>query len=137
MNPIRDYLFVYGSLRRKPGACSNHPLLAGCEWFGPAALAGRLYRLDGYPGAVDAGRGRIQGEVYRLRNGRRTLAALDLYEECTRRFPQPHEYRRVRRPVRLAGGRVLSAWVYLYNRPTADLSPIAGGDYFSPNAGTA
>ncbi len=137
MNPIRDYLFVYGSLRRRPGVCSNHRLLAGCEWVGPATLAGRLYRLDGYPGAVDAGRGRIQGEVYRLRNGRRTLAVLDLYEECTRHFPQPHEYRRVRRPVRLVGGRVLSAWVYLYNRPTAGLSAIARGDYFSPHSETA
>jgi len=128
-----DRLFVYGTLRRGSG----HPLACrlqqGAEYLGLATVAGRLYRVAHYPGLVPARQPgqRVVGDLFRLRQPRALLAWLDRYEECGPGFPRPTEY--LRRAVRVhpLGGAPCRAWVYLYNRDTAGLAPIPGGDFLS------
>lgn len=59
-----------------------------------------------------------------------TLAWLDDYEECTRTYPEPHEYRREQLTVQGQSGRV-TAWAYIYALPITDLPLIASGDFLS------
>ncbi|HET9983324.1 MAG TPA: gamma-glutamylcyclotransferase family protein [Longimicrobiales bacterium] len=56
-------LFVYGTLRSGEPAAE---LLAGAEPLGPARVEGTLYDIDGrYPALMLAGRGVVEGEVWR------------------------------------------------------------------------
>lgn len=91
-----------------------------------AVFQGRLYQVGYYPGAVpsdDPGH-RVLGEVYRLADTESLLPCLDSYEGFGPEFPEPNEYLRQQREVRLNHGELVSAWIYLYNRPTASLEPV-------------
>lgn len=125
------YLFVYGTLRRDAGHPSHGLLAEGAELLGTAHIHGRLYEIDGYPGAVpaDSEAEQVVGELYRLLKPAAVLAALDDYEEAGELYPEPREYKRCRVSVKLEGGEEMVAWCYLYNRPTAGLRLIAGGDW--------
>jgi gamma-glutamylcyclotransferase (GGCT)/AIG2-like uncharacterized protein YtfP len=118
--PGIDSLFVYGTLKR---GGSRHDLLAQrADLVGEASFAGRLYDLGTYPGLVVSGivHGRVQGEVFRLREPRQELLAqLDAYEG--------ELFERKAGDVELAaGGRVL-AWIYVYRGPTAGRPSIGSG----------
>ena len=92
-----ELLFVYGTLRQ---GCSAHHLLQGCHRLSDGVLAGsELIDHAGYP-MLQAGRGDVKGEVYRVDSSQ--WRALDLWEEA------PQVYERVVR--RLVDGR--SVWVY-------------------------
>lgn len=124
------YLFVYGTLRRDAWHHS-HALLERAALIGKAHMQGRLYEIDGYPGAVpssEAGE-QVAGELYRLPEAEAVLAALDDYEEAGKKYPAPQEYLRCRVTVELEDGTAVTAWCYLYNRPTAGLRLIPGGDW--------
>lgn len=58
------------------------------------------------------------------------LAVLDAYEECTADDPQPHEYRRERRPVQRMDGPV-DAWVYIYAHEVTGFARIRDGDFLT------
>jgi gamma-glutamylcyclotransferase (GGCT)/AIG2-like uncharacterized protein YtfP len=122
-------LFVYGTLRRG----SAHPwaatLARSANWLGEGRLAGRLYDLGEYPGAVDAGDGWVRGDVYHLLNPAGLLPLLDDYEDFRADAPQLGEFRRVSRPVLLDGGESRMCWVYLYNRDVTGLTPVRDGRY--------
>lgn len=137
-SPVQSpYLFVYGSLRRGAKSGMNR-LLAPCGRFvANAAFRGRLYRVAGYPGVVpsDQPGETVHGEVWRLDEPDAALARLDDYEECGADFPEPHEFVRRNLEVTLAGGEVVRAWLYLYNRPTDDLEIIGHGDFLRHEAG--
>jgi gamma-glutamylcyclotransferase (GGCT)/AIG2-like uncharacterized protein YtfP len=132
--PAVNHLFVYGSLR-KANDGSLHALFKNQALFmGNANLSGKLYLIDNYPGLVlvTAFCGyAVQGEVYRLNQPNQLLKKLDEYEECTQHFRQPHEYRRLTKSVTLSNERRLTCWVYVYNRQTAGLTEIIGGDFLS------
>lgn len=124
------YLFVYGTLRREARHPMHRLLARHAEYRGEARYAGRLYDLGRYPGVVPApGAPAVRGELYRMRRPQALLPALDRYEGCTDTSEAPAEYRRERQPVLCTDGRWVEAWVYLYNRPTDALRPIASGDY--------
>ena len=127
----RDHIFVYGTLRKAVARPMHDVLARHCAYLGAGAIAGRLYEVGGYPGAVAATgvTGTIAGEVYTMTDAALVLPLLDAYEECSAAYPEPHEYRRRQLPVRLAGGGVLTAWTYLYNRPVTGLQRIRSGDY--------
>lgn len=120
-------LFVYGTLRRDP-AGRIHPLLGpDAVWHGMARWPGRLYRVTGdYPGAVPSSTPAdlVHGELYALSDP--VLGALDDYEDCGATDP---EYRRRLAQVERADGSTVTAWVYVYARPVAGLTPIATGDF--------
>lgn len=126
-----EYLFVYGTLRR--GTQIGRKLLPQhlTEFVGNGLYQGKLFELGGYPGAVpsDAPDDRIRGEVYLLHEPQAILKRLDEYEGCSPQQPEPHEYKRVKAEILLKDGGSVSAWVYLFNRPTAKYKRIVSGDY--------
>lgn len=129
---MTDYLFVYGTLR-KDIMGSQHALLADqARFYSMGSLCGKLYDLGGYPAAVESydSHDQVFGEVYVLPDPEPLLAKLDDYEECSAGFPEPHEYRRTQRVIKLGGGFVW-AWVYLYQRDVSGLDAIVSGNYGS------
>lgn len=125
---MTDLLFVYGTLMSHTGTPKAQQLMAEADSLGPATIAGRLYRIDWYPGLVE-GTGTVHGEVVRLRNSAASLVWLDAYEGIVPGDDRENrnEYARVRRPVTLADGRTLEAWVYLYIRDVGASTPVADG----------
>jgi gamma-glutamylcyclotransferase (GGCT)/AIG2-like uncharacterized protein YtfP len=127
---VADDLFVYGTLRPgfTPGQLGD--LLAAARRLGRATVAGRLYHLGPYPGAVLDPRAttRVVGEVLRLPEDG-LLAALDAYEVCDPGDPARSVFFRVRQEVELASGRRLPCWVYVYNRDLENAVLIPDGDY--------
>ncbi|MBS3963007.1 MAG: gamma-glutamylcyclotransferase [Methylomonas sp.] len=128
-NAENTLLFVYGTLRQDVRN-KRHPLLQQADYLGKAGVNGTLYEIAGYPGlAIDSQQVAIvMGELYRLPSPR-VLARLDEYEECTARFAEPHEYRRIRAKVNLEDGHAIEAWLYRYNRTVQGLQPVPSGDY--------
>jgi gamma-glutamylcyclotransferase (GGCT)/AIG2-like uncharacterized protein YtfP len=109
MEPAKELLFVYGTLRRgasRGGYAAR--LEAEAEWLGPARTPGRLYQVNpDYPGMVKAEDAQewVNGEVWRFGDPR-LWKALDDYEGT--------EYVRVKCVVTMANGEERKAWVYLY-----------------------
>ena len=106
-------------------------LAKAAEWVDEAWFQGRLYRVARYPGVVasDAASDRVIGDVWRL-SGPDVLARLDRYEACDPQDPAS-PYVREEREIRLAAGGAAQAWIYLYNRPTAELELIPSGDFLA------
>jgi gamma-glutamylcyclotransferase (GGCT)/AIG2-like uncharacterized protein YtfP len=124
MNP--DYIFVYGTLRSDANSEMRHLLVRYAEFVSDATYRGKLYQIDYYPGAVpsDNPDDVVQGEVYLLHQADSVLPLLDQYEECGPEFPEPNEYSRRKQSVLLKDGRLVTAWVYIYNHSTEGLEPI-------------
>ncbi len=110
-------LFAYGTLMR--GYPLHDVLARGARFVGPGTARGRLLDLGRYPGVVD-GRGRVTGEVYRLRDPQ-VLPAVDRAEGV--QFVRGHTL------VTLADGGRARAWIYRYRGPRERAVPIADGDY--------
>ncbi len=107
-------------------------LRAEASFVAEGTFAGRLYRVVWYPAAIHEADGgqEVHGEIYKMTNPTTLLAALDQYEEITEE-EKTSLYLRREVPVTTTNGRVLSCQVYLYNRPTVDLSLIEGGKFTS------
>ena len=131
-----DLLFVYGTLRRSAGS-GMHPLLGMATFIGMAWWCGRLYLVDGYPGAVpdETCSARVAGELYRLADPAATLAALDAYEECGPSYGDDAEYVRAVTRVVMDDGSSRDAWIYLYNRTVDGLVRIESGDFCNHHQG--
>lgn len=85
-----------------------HRLLAGrAEFIGEGTVAGTLLSLGDYPGLI-AGKGRVQGELWRV-SAPEVLRTLDEYEG--------YNFRRSTTVVTLARGRRRRALVYRYRGP--------------------
>lgn len=129
---MSEHLFVYGSLCRLADA-TLHPLLGNdADYLCTAHLPGKLYEIDGYPGAIVLPRQTasiIHGELYRLKHPQALFQRLDAYEECAAQFPLPHEYRRITESVICADGTAIRAWLYVYNHSLAGRQLIQSGDY--------
>ena len=131
-----EYLFVYGTLRR---ACAHplHRLLAEqARYEGMATYEGCLYDLGAYPGAVPhpGAAPSVLGELYALPAPQTVLPQVDRYEGCTERYDPRAEYRRERQAITREDGTVVTAWIYLYNRPTGTLRLIESGDFLRRHA---
>lgn len=126
-----EHLFVYGTLRRDATHEMSRFLAAHAEHLGAASFQGRLYRISWYPGAVpsDDPADQVRGDVYELRDVELVLARLDDFEACGPGHSEPTEYLRKRETVRLTDGRLLEAWVYVFNRAVDRLERIASGDF--------
>jgi len=129
MTEETDLLFVYGTLRKDADHPSHCLLKKGAKLIGKACMIGRLYEINGYPGAVrsDSGEEQVGGELYQLIETDSLLARLDDYEETGGNYPEPQEYRRDLVTVEREDKTKVIAWCYLYNRSTAGLRLIASG----------
>jgi gamma-glutamylcyclotransferase (GGCT)/AIG2-like uncharacterized protein YtfP len=122
-------LFVYGTLREFVPTDAGERLRRQSRLVGLARVEGRLYDLGRYPGLVQrrcAGEWVI-GELYRLRNPRLTLRALDLYE-CGPR-PVPARFMREHAVAYLGPGARRRVWVYRFRGSVRAQRRIDGGDY--------
>jgi len=128
---IREYLFVYGTLRRGSASDMYRLLARNADYIGDACYQGRLYRIEDYPGVVASKHPaeQVKGEVYALWEPAKILSMLDDYEGCGPGYNEPTEYFRARQEVVLDDGRKLMAWVYIYQHPADGLEHIASGDY--------
>jgi gamma-glutamylcyclotransferase (GGCT)/AIG2-like uncharacterized protein YtfP len=101
------------------------------EYVDDAIFQGKLYKIQDYPGAIASQNpsDSVFGEVFLLNNIDLVLPQLDEYEECSPQFHQPTEYIRGLKMVKLSSGKMVEAWVYLYNRPAGFLEPLPSGDY--------
>ena len=130
MNP---HLFVYGTLLSAAGHPKGARLQREGRLIGAASIPGRLYRIKHYPGLVEGTdpSGLVHGEVYALNNPASALTWLDAYEGIQPEAIERNEYERVERPVRLASGEPLTAWVYLYRKDVAPHRLIPDGRWVS------
>jgi gamma-glutamylcyclotransferase (GGCT)/AIG2-like uncharacterized protein YtfP len=128
------YLFVYGTLLSSLNSPAGSVLKMYAERISPATISGRLYDIGGYPGLVLADDGAeegeiIYGELYMIREKENLLSALDEYEGCSPRFPEPREYVRKVIPVTTPERKKVQAWAYLYNWDISHCLRIESGDY--------
>ena len=128
-----ELIFVYGTLRKQMAVDMHHVLARHCDYFSDGVMRGRLYEVSCYPGAVESGdaNDKVSGELYKMHDPKLVLARLDDYEECSDRFPMPHEYSRKRLSIELGCGDSVVGWVYLYNHDVSKLQQIFSGDYLS------
>lgn len=128
-----EFIFVYGTLRKETATHMYHVLARHCEYHSDGTMQGKLYEVDGYPGVIESNDfdDVVHGEIYRIVSPNKVLPLLDEYEECTEKFPQPHEYLRKRIWISLAGGESLLAWVYIYTLDVTELFQIKSGNYIS------
>jgi len=134
---ITPHLFVYGTLMTSATGALGHAqrerLRREAAYPGPATMAGRLWDLGRCPGLV-AGEepdAVVHGEVFALLNPRRALRWLDAYEGIVPGLRARSEYRRIARPVRLATGEQVTAWVYIYVRDIAHARALPSGRWTS------
>jgi gamma-glutamylcyclotransferase (GGCT)/AIG2-like uncharacterized protein YtfP len=131
MNP---HLFVYGTLLSRARHPMGERLRREASLIGEASIEGRLYSLGRYPGLVesaDAG-DIVHGEAYALDNPASALKWLDAYEGIRPGQREKNPYDRVERPVHLAFGATLTAWVYLYRKSVRLRPPVLGGRWSPP-----
>jgi len=121
-------LFVYGTL--KSGCSSEYAdmLHSSADFMGRASIAGRLYRIADYPGAVlsDKRADRVHGEVFQMHDPDALLEALDAYEGSS--------YERVWCPIEMEDGEQATAWVYTYRESIEGKPQIESGVF---DGGTA
>jgi gamma-glutamylcyclotransferase (GGCT)/AIG2-like uncharacterized protein YtfP len=132
-NLIPYYLFVYGTLMRRLSHPAHRLLARRAEYISDGIWQGMLFDTGSYPVAVPSTdpHETVHGEVYRLEsaNMARVLAELDVYEDCDAEQPERGLYQRQIADVKLTGGTVIKAWIYVYNGPTDGLTPIPSGNY--------
>ena len=126
MNP---HLFVYGTLLSTAGHPMGARLRCQAQLISEASIQGRLYSLGRYPGLVETvdAQERVHGELYALDSPATALRWLDAYEGIVPRGRDHNAYERVERPVRLASGKTMAAWVYLYRKDVRRLQAVADG----------
>ena len=115
--PDTPLLFVYGTLMR--GFALHRLLDDRARHLGNGTVAGRLFDLGSYPGAVEDALGSIAGEVYAIEEPA-LWTVLDSAEG-----PQ---YHRGEVSVRMDDGVERVAFIYWYHGPLRGV-PIPGGDY--------
>lgn len=109
----------------------SHVLVQHGEYFADGYMQGKLYEINGYPGAIESDNpaDKVYGELYRIIVRDFVLLQLDEYEECTDKYPVPHEYNRKKLPIFLANEDSVIAWVYVFNHNVANFMEIESGDY--------
>ena len=109
----------------------SHERANHCEYFSDGAMHGILYEVCGYPGAIETSvaNEKVFGELYKRLDRKQVLNRLDVYEECSDRFPRPPEYCRKPLSIELSSGSSVVAWVYLYSHDVSKLQQIVSGNY--------
>jgi gamma-glutamylcyclotransferase (GGCT)/AIG2-like uncharacterized protein YtfP len=131
---MNSLLFVYGSLLSRVRHPTGARLRREVRLLGEATIEGRLYSLGRYPGLVEATERHyaVHGEVYDLQSPASSLKWLDAYEGIVPGKPERSPYERVERPVHLASGEAITAWVYLYRRSVRTRPEVLGGYWVPP-----
>jgi gamma-glutamylcyclotransferase (GGCT)/AIG2-like uncharacterized protein YtfP len=128
---MKDYLFVYGTLRRGYDLQLKTRVAGNLRYIGQGIIGASLYDLGRYPGAVPDSKGdEVIGDVFLLEDSLRALSILDKYEGIGDRESDGEFIRRKHR-VRLRSGKRVHAWVYWYSQDTAGKVKIRHKDYLN------
>ena len=120
------HVFVYGTLRA--GGSNDIARYAPAPLrVGDGEIAGTLYDLGAYPGAVLAGAGRVRGEVYRITP--LVEAALDALEGIE--DDGSGEYLKREVDVAVDGVRLACLVYEIHPDRLRDAPVIASGDWFA------
>lgn len=92
----KEGLFFYGTLRKNSRGFLYDVWERYANFVGNGYVQGKLYEIAGYPGAVlsDKASDRVYGEVYELFEPEILFENLDVYEEWSDNYSEPHEYKR-------------------------------------------
>ncbi len=127
---MSEYVFFYGTLMTPFNRPGRQRVDADMSFVGLGIVRAALFDLGIYPAAVPADDGSIvRGEVYRMHDSSKVLAALDEIEGYRPNEPEQSLYLRTLIDVNLDYGRVERAWVYFYNAPLGRAQRIESGDY--------
>ena len=122
----RQYLFVYGTLKR--GArfhrrLGNDPAV---QYIGEARIRGELFHLpsENFPGAIPGSGNRyVYGQLFSIKEPQKTLRALDEFEGVAEGL-----FRR-KMVDAWAGKKRTRAWVYFYAGSLVSANQLADGVY--------
>jgi gamma-glutamylcyclotransferase (GGCT)/AIG2-like uncharacterized protein YtfP len=92
-------------------------------------VRGTLYDFGEYPGLELGGTGWVAGELYRIPDIAKRLAALDEAEGYDPADPEGSLYVRQRVAVLIGDGSTREAWVYVYQGPGGRGPRIESGDW--------
>lgn len=131
---MAEYLFVVGTLRKELWsrlAPELQALMQGLRFVGTGHLAGELYDLGPYPGAIVGAdfATNVIGEIYELSEPQVTLAQLDGYEGFVPGELEASLFARNQETITLDDGQQLVCWMYVYNDWVATGHLIPNGDY--------
>jgi putative glutamine amidotransferase len=133
---VKPLLFVYGTLRPGHAPASVAAYVDRCVCRGDACVAGRLYDLRNYPGAILEGASddlRIHGQILELPD-EAALRRLDAYEGYDPNDLPNSLFVRTECDVIADDGSRRRAWIYVYNRDVRDARPIHSGRYHPHSA---
>ncbi|PKQ46237.1 gamma-glutamylcyclotransferase family protein [Confluentibacter flavum] len=127
-----DYLFVYGTLMKTVNNGMSCFLHYNAEFIGNAYILGKLYDLDGFPGAIvsDNPSERVYGNIFKIKDTQTVFKVLDDYEGIGAGPPDDYEFVRDQVIAYLEDGTEINTWFYAYNLPTDTLKLIPSGRYF-------
>lgn len=94
-------------------------------------MPGRLYNIGSYPGLIlsDNPDEIVKGELFKIKDKRLVLNALDEYEGSVEPFPKPWEYQRVEAEITTEKGAKVLSWLYIYQWDVKEEMLIPSGDY--------
>jgi gamma-glutamylcyclotransferase (GGCT)/AIG2-like uncharacterized protein YtfP len=121
---VIDNLFVYGSLRSECDNPNARLLREQADSLGRATVQGSIFRVETYSAFQHQPDGIVQGELWRLHDPDKTLAALDDYEGP--------EFSRRATTATTSDGTSASTWIYVYGGHVRPDWRIHTGDFFSP-----
>lgn len=120
----KDYLFVYGTLRRNYNLKLKAKVASDIAYIGQAKVAASLYDIGRYPGAIKGNTDdEVVGDVFVLNDPEKVLKVLDEYEG--------NEFSREKNRVKLRSGKSVNAWVYWYNQKPEGKRRIPYKDYLN------
>lgn len=125
-----EYLFVYGTLMHDINSAMSRFLTMNSSFLGEATMAGYLYDIGQYPGAVfdPQSSSCVGGHIFHLHDANKVFEVLDAYEGIDWAHPDQNEYRRELVPIDFQGDQP-DCWVYLYNGAIEGLYKISHGNY--------
>lgn len=126
-----DHIFLYGTLLPELAPTELRGVLRRMQRVGEAFVAGRLYDLGDFPGALLAGRpdSTIRGEVFAFSDSS-LLDLMDSYEGFHPGAPKRSLFARQKVSVAMPQtSQVINCWIYVYNRNPGNARIIPGGDY--------
>lgn len=118
----KDFLFVYGTLRKDYRLKLMDELAAYQLFAGKGKVKATLYDLGSYPAALaGVSQQEITGDVYEVVDPERLFPLLDAYEG--------DEYKRGKTMVTTEAGERMEAWIYWYTGPVDESRRIQENDY--------
>ena len=135
---MEPFLFAYGTLIPHLAPANLRARLRGLRFVGEGSIAGWLYNLGEYPGAVPDRHSQrtILGRVFELRNPERMLLVFDDYEGYRKDAPLESLFVRWQSMIRLESGCWIPAWMYVYQGICDETAEIRTGRWLpAPEVG--